>query len=113
MAVFANDDQEYIDNAARAQRMLSVDASGNPTSGSQRTTAMQRVNTATTTNIAAGLRSYSITVLAASSSSSPTIGGVAAPAGYSVNFMADGANTLTGMAVVTATGDDVMIATVS
>lgn len=113
MAVFANDEQEYIDNAARAQRVTNVDASGNPTTGATRTTALQRVNTATTTNIAAGLRSYSITVLAASSASSPTIGGAAAPAGYTVSFTADGSNTLTGMAVVTATGDDVLIATVS
>lgn len=113
MAILENDEQEFIDLAARAQRILSVDTSGNPMSGAQRTTGIQRVNTATTTNIAAGLRSYSITVVTASSAASPTIAGVAVPAGYTVNYTADGANTLSGIAVVTSTGDDVIIATVS
>jgi hypothetical protein len=114
MAVTRNDELEYIDLTAMAQRTLAVDSGGNPLSGAVRTTGISRVNTATTTNIAANLRSFSVTVVAASSGSSPTLGGVPLPAGYTANYAADGANLLNAgtTPLVTAAGDDVIIITV-
>jgi len=108
MAVYQNDDGEYIDNVAQAQRVTSV-APGT-TGSTARTTSVQRVNTATTTNVAAGAQAYTFTVITASSASSPTLGGVALPQGYTASFsIVNPGDTLSAISLVTATGDDVMI----
>lgn len=112
MAVIRNNDNEYIDTAAQALRTTSVDASGNPTSLAPvaRTKSTTRVTTATTTNITAGAQSYTVTVITASGAASPTLDGVALPAGYTATFsVVYGRDTLPSAAVVTATGDDVII----
>jgi hypothetical protein len=108
MAVYQNDDGEYIDNSAQAQRVTSV-APGT-TGAVARTTSVQRVNTATTTNVAAGAQAYTFTVVAAGSTASPTLGGVALPQGYTASFsITNPGDTLGAIALVTSAGDDVVI----
>lgn len=77
-----------------------------------KTKSISRVITAVTTNIAAGKNSYTVAVIAASSSSSPTLDGVALPVGAVVSFAASQNNTLPSAAIVTAVGDDVLITVV-
>lgn len=79
----------------------------------QRTKSTVRVNTATTTNVAAGARRIAVTVVAAASAASPTVDGVAIPYGTTWYVEADGANTLPATAVVTVSGDDVIIVSVT
>ncbi len=80
-----------------------------PQPTTQRTTGLVRVNTATTTAITAGSRSYSVTVVAAASSASPTLEGVAIPMGMTVRYEAPENDTLEAASVVTVSGDDVII----
>ncbi len=77
-----------------------------------RTPGILRVNTGTTTTIPAGYRSWSVYVVAQASVASPTLGGVALPLGVSVEFSAPNDETMRGMTLVTATGDDVVIVSV-
>lgn len=108
MAVYANNDGEYIDTSSQAQRVTLV--TGGAGGGTQRTPTVQRVNTATTTNVAAGAQSYSFTVVAAASAASPTLGGVALPQGYTATFSAVAPNdTLGAISLVTSAGDDVVV----
>lgn len=112
MAVERNDELLYSDDVARAQRVLTVDSSGNPTSGGAPTTHVEtitRYNTAGTRTIGAAARSYSLVVIAAASAASPTLGGVALPAGYAAEFTAPQADKVTGLPLVTVTGDDVIV----
>jgi hypothetical protein len=108
MAVYANNDGAYIDTTAQAQRVVSLAPGG---SGSAvRTTSVQRVNTATTTNVAAGAQAYTFTVISAASAASPTLGGVVLPQGYSASYsITNPGDTLSAIALVTSTGDDVLI----
>lgn len=119
MAIERNDELLYVDDVARAQRILAVDSSGNPTSGGApvaRTKVIARYNnsgvggatTPGTRTITTGARSYTVVVLAASSATSPTFDGVALPAGMTVSYSADGANTLPAASLVTVVGDDVV-----
>lgn len=81
-----------------------------PVGGVARTSSIQRVNTAATTAIAAGTQSYTVTVVAAASAASPTLGGVALPAGYTATYsVVYGRDTLPAASVVTVAGDDVII----
>jgi hypothetical protein len=104
---------QWVDDAARATRVTVVDASGE--SGGalpdpvERATTATRVATAATTAIAAGARSYSVTVLAAASAASPTLDGVAIPVGMTVRRVAPNNDTLEAASVVTVSGDDVLI----
>lgn len=102
-----------LDPDAHAERVLPVDAAGNVTVGAVRTPTVQRVNTATTTNVAAGALGLSVLVVAAASAASPTVGGVAIPAGVSVSFEAPTDDTLATIAIVTVSGDDVIITKVA
>ncbi len=77
-----------------------------------RTPSIQRVNTATTTTIAPGYRSWSVFVVVAASAASPTLNGVALPAGATVEFSAPDSETMGGATLVTSTGDDVIITSV-
>lgn len=108
MAVYANDAGEYIDTTAQAQRVVSLAPGG--AGSTARTPTVQRVNTATTTNVAAGAQAYTFTVISAASAASPTLGGVALPQGYSASFsISNPGDTLGAISLVTSTGDDVMI----
>lgn len=72
--------------------------------------SITRVNTATTTPIAAGAESYSVTVVSAASAASPTLDGVALPVGYTATFSVVYArDTLPSASLVTVSGDDVII----
>lgn len=79
----------------------------------QRVTAIQRVITATTTSITAGKKSYSVAVVTAASGSSPTLDGVALPAGVTVSFSAPDNDTLESASLVTVLGDDVIVTSVT
>lgn len=141
MAVERNDIGEWLDDTAKAQRTIAVDGTGavvgntvsvsnfpasteiandvgNPVpvslpAGTQRTHVITRVTTATTTNITAGKRAYTIQVLAASSLTSPTVDGVAVPTGTILILSAPSGDTLDASAIVTLTGDDVLITTIA
>lgn len=119
MAIGRNSDGDWLDSVATAQRVITVDASGTPTSGGApvtRTKVIARYNNSGvggatapgTRTITTGARSYTVVVLAASSATSPTFDGVALPAGMTVSYSADGANTLPAASLVTAAGDDVV-----
>lgn len=106
-------EQQWLDDAAKATRVVMVDSGGGsggalPTPV-QRTTNISRVATATTTPIAAGARSYSVTVLGVASDASPTLDGVALPYGMTVRFAAPNNDTLEAASLVTLAGDDVLI----
>lgn len=108
MAIERNDEHLYIDNTAKAQRVTVVSGGGG--GAVQRVTSIQRVNTATTTPIAAGTQSYTVTVVTASGAASPTLDGVALPAGYTATYaVTNPGDTLEAASMVTATGDDVII----
>jgi hypothetical protein len=84
-----------------------------PPASVQRVTAITRVATATTTAITAGKKSYSVAVVTAASVASPTLDGVALPAGATVSFTAPDNDTLEAASVVTVSGDDVIITSVT
>lgn len=108
---------QWIDDAAKATRVTLVAADGTASPGSgatvQRVTAIARVNTATTTAITAGKQSYTVAVVSAASAASPTLDGVALPAGSSFTFEAPPGDTLEAASVVTVSGDDVIITSVT
>lgn len=135
------DDSEYVDQVALATRVIAVDSAGtpippggggltdaqlravpvpvsgtvtaNPPATVQRVTAITRVITATTTAITAGKKSYTVTVIAAASAASPTLDGVALPAGYTASYSSPSNDTLESASVVTVLGDDVIILAVT
>lgn len=74
-----------------------------------RTQSIVRVTTAVTTTIAAGSRSFTVTVVAAASAASPTLDGVALPVGYTGTIAADGNNVLAASSLITVAGDDVIL----
>lgn len=74
-----------------------------------RTQSITRVTTAVTTAIAAGSRSFTVTVVAAASAASPTLDGVALPVGYTGTIAADGNNVLAASSLITVAGDDVIL----
>ncbi len=103
-----------FDHEAQASRVIIVDTDGAdvpvPQAPVQRTPAISRVNTATTTNVAAGKKSYSYAVVASASAASPTLGGVALPAGTVITWQAPDQDTLAAApALVTVSGDDVIV----
>lgn len=103
----------YVDDGAAATRVTLVTAAGAATAAAAavaRTAAISRVATATTTTITAGKKAYTIAVVTAASAASPTIGGVAVPVG-SYSWEAPPGDTLSALAVVTVSGDDVIIST--
>ncbi len=75
----------------------------------QLTTTITRLTGGADLNIAAGARSYTITVISAASAASPTLDGVALPVGYSATFTAPGEHTLEAAAILTAPGDDAIV----
>lgn len=74
-----------------------------------RVEGITRYNSAGTRTVGAGKRSYSVLVVAAASAASPTLGGVALPAGWSGEFTAPVNDTLTGLSLVTVGVDDVIV----
>jgi len=76
------------------------------------TPTLQRVNTAATTVIPSGVQSVSITVVASSGGTSPTVQGCPLPANVTISLSANPEQTLSPVTVVTATGDDVIIAVI-
>lgn len=108
---------EYVDNEAKATRVTMVAADGSASGGGaasvQRVTAISRVATATTTSITAGKKSYTVAVVAAASAASPTLDGVALPAGSTFTFEAPQGDTLEAASVVTVSGDDVIITSIT
>ena len=117
MAVIRNDELEYSDDVSRATRCLAVDSSGNPVPvlvSAQRVTSIQRVTGAASTAITAGKQSYTVTVVAAASAASPTLDGVALPAGYTATFaITNPGDTLESATLATVLGDDVIILAVT
>lgn len=114
MAVYANDDGEYIDLTAQAQRVISIAPSGGGSGSVSRDPNIVRVNTATTTAITAGKQAFTVTVIAAASTASPTLDGVALPVGYTATFgISNPGDTLQSMSLVTVSGDDVIILSVT
>lgn len=111
MAIGRNENGEYFDTTATAQRIIAVDAAGTPTAVAAIThvETITRYNTAGTRTVGALARSYNVAVVSAASAASPTLGGVALPAGYSVEFTAPQADKVTGLSLVTVTGDDVLV----
>ena len=75
----------------------------------QRSVATQRVQSAGTTTVSLGSVAVSMTVLVASSSSSPTLQGAPIPGGATVNLNAVPGETLAPVVITTATGDDVLL----
>lgn len=106
----------FFDRIASANRVVLVDATGAEYAAGavsvQRTPTIQRVTTATTTTVAAGAQAISVRILAATSASTPTVGGVAVPTDGVVTFTAKSGDTLGSLSVVTLTGDDVLITSV-
>lgn len=107
MAIERNNDLLYVDDVARAQRITLVDSSGGGAVTHIET--ITRYNSAGTRTVGASARSYSVMVVAVASVASPTLGGVALPVGYAVEFTAPQADNLTGQSLVTVTGDDVIV----
>lgn len=112
---------KYNDPAAQATRVMTVAADGSTSGGSAapvvRTTTVARyasagpagVTAPGTRNISAGAISYSVAVLTAGSTATPTLNGVALPAGSSVDFTATrSADTLAAATLITVAGDDVI-----
>lgn len=79
-----------------------------PSSRPADATTLARINTATTTPIAAGALSYTVIVITAASAASPTLDGVALPLGE-FTFGTDGSGTLDAASLVTVAGDDVLL----
>jgi hypothetical protein len=111
MAIERNDELLYSDDVAKAQRITVVDGTGAPTQAAPVThvETITRYNAAGTRIVGASARSYSVAVVAAASVASPTLGGVALPAGYVTNYEAPQADKVTGLSLVTVTGDDVIV----
>ncbi len=110
------ENSQFLDDTAQATRVIGVDATGTPVAGAaaaQRVTGISRVATATTTAITAGKKSYTVAVVTAASAASPTIDGVAVPAGTSLTWEAPPNDTLEAASVVTVSGDDVIIISVT
>lgn len=107
---------QYIDDGARATRVTIVGTDGSASASGaasvQRVTAISRVATATTTSISAGKKAYTVAVIAAASAASPTLAGVALPVG-SYSFEAPPGDTLEAESLVTVSGDDVIIISVT
>lgn len=97
----------------RATTPVRVPGSSGRSVSPLRNQKIQRVSTATTTTIPRGVRSFSVTVVTAASAASPTLDGVALPAGFTGSFDADGYDGLHEMDLVTVSGDDVIILTVN
>lgn len=135
MAV-VRDDQQFIDTAQQATRVIDIGGGGGgggltdaelratpvPVSGTvtatppasvERVTAIARVATATTTAITAGKKSYSVAVVTAASVASPTLDGVALPAGVTISFTSPDNDTLEAASLVTVSGDDVIVTSVT
>lgn len=106
--------QQWLDATAKATRTIGVDAAGVPTSAAPvvRVEGITRYATAGTRTVGAGKKSYSVQVVTAASAASPTLGGVALPAGWSGEFTAPDNDTLTGLSLVTVGVDDVIVTAV-
>jgi hypothetical protein len=61
-----------------------------------------------TRNIPAGRKSYTVAVIAAASSATPTFDGVAIPAGTVITFSAESGDTLPSATLISVAGDDVL-----
>lgn len=61
-----------------------------------------------TRNIPAGRKSYTVAVIAAASTATPTLDGVALPAGTVMSFSAESGDTLPGATLISVAGDDVL-----
>lgn len=135
MAV-VRDDQQFIDTAQQATRVIDIGGGGGgggltdaelratpvpvagtvtatPPASVERVTAIARVATATTTAITAGKKSYSVAVVTAASVASPTLDGVALPAGVTISFTSPDNDTLEAASLVTVSGDDVIVTSVT
>jgi hypothetical protein len=118
MAIGRNESGDFFDSTLKAQRFIPVDLSGNEYLISGATAPVAHVETITryatagTRTVGAGNRSYSVAVVSAASVASPTLGGVALPVGYAAEFTAPQADTVTGLSLVTVTGDDVIVTVV-
>ncbi len=77
-----------------------------------RTPGILRFSVAATTVIPAAYRSWSIFVVAAASTASPTLNGVAIPVGATIEYTAPDDETMRGATLVTVTGDDVVFTSV-
>jgi hypothetical protein len=66
------------------------------------------VTTPGTRNIPAGRKSYTVAVIAAASSATPTLDGVALPAGTVLSFSAESGDTLPSASLISVAGDDVL-----
>lgn len=76
-----------------------------------RVEAITRYSSAGTRTVGAGKVSYSVTVVAGNYPTSPTLGGVPLPVGVH-NYSAPDVDTLTGLSLVTVSGDDVIVRSV-
>lgn len=116
MTIIKNDEGEYLDNVAEAERVTVVGPGGAPVFPLpvSRVTSITRVATAMSTPITAGKQSYTVTVVSAASAASPTLDGVALPAGYTATFsISNPGDTLEAATLVTVSGDDVIILAVT
>lgn len=77
--------------------------------GATKVETITRYNTVGTRTVGAASFSYSVTVISAASSASPTLGGVALPAGFTASYSPRNADVLTGLSLITASGDDVIV----
>jgi hypothetical protein len=66
------------------------------------------VTTPGTRNIPAGRKSYTVAVIAAASTATPTFDGVALPAGTVIAFSAESGDTLPSATLISVAGDDVL-----
>lgn len=87
---------------------------GNPVpvtlpAGSTKVETITRFAVAGTRTVGAASFSYSVTVISANSAASPTLGGVALPVGFTASYSPRNADSLTGLSLVTVTGDDVIV----
>lgn len=107
---------QWIDDGARATRVTLVASDGSvppdAAAAVQRVTGIVRVATATTTPITAGKKAYTVAVITAASAASPTLDGVAIPVG-AYNYEAPPGDTLESASVVTVSGDDVIILSIT
>ncbi len=109
---------QWVDDVPKATRVQIVSAAGadaTPAAAAasvQRVTAVTRVATATTTSITAGKKAYTVAVVTAASPASPTLAGVALPVG-SYSFEAPTGDTLEAESLVTVTGDDCIILSIT
>lgn len=84
-----------------------------PTAPAERTVTVLRVASGATTVIAAGSRYYRVDVITAGSAVTPTFDGVSIPAGAQIVAAAPPGDTLNAASVVTESGDDVLITTIT